>query len=192
MPASPASQIQRATRAIKIRMAQWEAITLGPYQDGTHLSIGLGHNNPKLKKRDRITVRRAFELFAEDLLPREQNIARLLKKDIPQHLFDMLVSLHYQSGNRYMPAVVHLINYGEMGALEALYPHCAYTAPSDKDLDGDIDPGEWRDGLHERRKQEWKIGTTGDYGDLDAPIKLWRGPPVGKSEAYTLQPGDID
>jgi hypothetical protein len=145
-----------------------------------------------MKKSKRITVKKAFQLFAEDLIPREQRINALLKRDVGQHMFDMLLSLHYQSGNRYMPAVVHLVNYGEMKVLEAMYPHCAYSAPSDKDKDGVLEPGEWRDGLHERRKDEWLIGTQGDYGDLTVPLKLWRGPPEGKPEMYTLQPGDIE
>jgi lysozyme len=180
----------RASTSIKIFMGQCEAITLGPYQDGTHLSIGLGHNNPKLKKSKRITVPEAFRLFAEDLIPREQRVNSLLKREVPQHVFDALLSLHYQSGNRYMPAVVHLVNYDEMEVLKVMYPQCAYSAP--KEVDGVRVPGEWREGLHNRRKDELEILLNGNYGDLTEPLKLWRGPPVGKPEMYTLQPGDIE
>jgi GH24 family phage-related lysozyme (muramidase) len=182
----------RASREIKIVMAQFEAITLGPYQDGTHLSIGLGHNNPKLKKSSRTTVKKAFKQFAEDLIPREQRVNALLKVPVSQQIFDMLLSLHYQSGNRYMPAAAHLVNYNEHACIQQIYPFFAYTAGKDKDEDGILEPGEWRDGLHERRKIELKIGYEGDYGDLDAPLKMWDGPPVGPSTPYYLKPGDID
>jgi len=171
----------RASTSIKIFMAQCEAITLGPYQDGDHLSIGLGHNEKGMRKSKRITVRQAFDMFAEDLIPREQRVNDLLKKEVPQHVFDALLSLHYQSGNRYMPAIAHLVNYNEMGVLEVAYPMCAYSAA-----------GEWKKGLHQRRKDELQILLKGDYGDLEEPIKLWRGPPVGSPEMYVLQPGDID
>jgi len=180
-----------ASRGIRIKMAQYEAITLGPYQDGKHLSIGLGHNDETLKPDDRISVRDAFALFALDLKEREETVGKLLTKEVPQHVFDGLVSLTYQSGNRYAPALIHLINYDEIGAFAKMYPFAAYRNRKDGEENLEYEAF-WKPGLHVRRKDELRVILDGDYGDVTAPIKLWRGPPVGSPEMYVLQPGDID
>src|SRR5215207_6067940 len=96
----------RTSRGMRIKMAQYEAITLGPYQDGADMSWGLGHNDPKIKPDDRLpSVRAAFDQFELDLIPWEKRVASLLTKEVPQHVFDGLVSLGFQSGNRYLPAM---------------------------------------------------------------------------------------
>jgi lysozyme len=147
-------------------LAQVEACVLSPYQDGKHHSIGFGHNGPEVGAMNPITVEKAFELLDEDLKPREARVAELLKKPVSQEQFDALVLLHYQSGNRYLPLAAHMINYGEMNALKRAWTTWAYSADGKK-----------MKGLEARRKREKAIFFDGDYGPVEAPIKLWKASP---------------
>jgi GH24 family phage-related lysozyme (muramidase) len=147
-------------------LAQVEACVLTPYKDGKYYSIGFGHNGPEVEAMGPITVQKAFEMLEEDLKPREQRVNDLVKKPITQEQFDALVLLHYQSGNRYLPAVAALINAGEVEVLEKLWPMMAY------DADNNLSRG-----LEIRRGREREIHFRGDYGPVDAPIKVWRGNP---------------
>jgi len=162
-------------------LAQVEACVLVPYQDGKHKSIFFGHNGEDAETIQPRTVRRAFEVLAEDLKPREERVLSLLKGLVPQHQFDALVLLHYQSGNRYMPAVVHLVNYKEWALLDEMWPLMAYDAQ-----------GVFMPGLQKRRRRELGIFSDGEYGDIRAPIKLWRDDPrKTKPEPYTITVEDL-
>jgi GH24 family phage-related lysozyme (muramidase) len=172
----------KLSRGGKIVLAQVEACVLVPYQDGKHLSIGFGHNSPELTVSHKITVKQAFELLAIDLVPREERVQSLLKGIVSQNQFDALVLLHYQSGNRYLPAAAHLVNYKEWGLIEEMWPLMAYDAQ-----------GVFMPGLQKRRRRELAIFSQAEYGPIWEPIKLWKGDPrKTKPEPYTIQPGDID
>lgn len=162
-------------------IARREALVLVSYEDGPHRSIGFGHNDPKLKPGDEITAKEAFALLKEDVKPRAVRVTKLLKADLPQHAFDALVSLHYQSGNRYLPSIVALINNGRRYEAAMQLPNC------DRNL-----AGVQVVGLHRRRLLEQKLFLTGDYGDdLDA-IPFWRGNPhKTKPETYHVKPEDF-
>ena len=82
-------------------------------------------------------------MLEEDLKPREARVEELIKKPITQEQFDALVLLHYQSGNRYLPLAAHMINYGEMGALQRAWNTWSYTASGKK-----------MKGLETRRRRE--------------------------------------
>jgi GH24 family phage-related lysozyme (muramidase) len=163
----------KLSRGGKLVLAQVEACVLVPYKDGRHYSIGFGHNGPEVEAMGQITVAQAFELLAEDLKPREERVFSLLKPVVSQHKFDGFVLLHYQSGNRYLPAFAHLQNYGQEEFLEAIWPMAAYPAG---DQEGDRE-GEFSEGLETRRKREMFIVFDGDYGDIRASIKLYRDNP---------------
>jgi GH24 family phage-related lysozyme (muramidase) len=172
----------KLSRSGKIVLAQVEACVLVPYQDGKHKSIFFGHNGEDAETIQPRTVKKAFEVLAEDLKPREERVLSLLKGVVPQHQFDALVLLHYQSGNRYMPAVAHLVNYKEWGLLEEMWPLMAYDAQ-----------GVFMPGLKKRRTREIAIFCNADYGDITAPIKLWTSDPrKTKPQPYVIQPGDLD
>jgi lysozyme len=147
-------------------LAQVEACVLTPYKDGKYYSIGMGHNGPEVEAMGPITVPKAFDMLEEDLKPREARVAELIKKPISQEQFDALVLLHYQSGNRYLPLAAHMINYGEMGALQRAWKTWSYSAEGKK-----------MKGLELRRQREKDLFFKGDYGPVEAPIKLWRGNP---------------
>ncbi len=162
-------------------LAQVEAAVLVPYQDGRHYSIGFGHNGPEVAAMGPITVQKAFEMLEEDLKPREARVDDLIKVPITQEQFDALVLLHYQSGNRYLPLAAHMINYGEMGALQRAWNTWSYAHGGKK-----------MRGLETRRRREKAIFFDGDYGPVEAPIKLWKGNPrTTPFEPYEIKDSDI-
>ena len=162
-------------------IARREALVLVAYQDGPHKSIGFGHNNPKLKDGDRIDAKQAFALLREDVKAREKRVSDLLKVPVTQNQFDAIMSLHYQSGNRYMPAVVALVNAKELKVAAELFPLC------DRNL-----AGEEIDGLRKRRELEVKVFVDGNYGDDLLDIPFWEGNPRSTPrKVYHVQPGDL-
>lgn len=172
-------------------IANREALVLSAYQDGPHPSIGFGSNSPALRVGDTITVRDAFRLLRKDIAKREPGLNSRVRVPLSQQQWDALFSLHYQSGNRYMPLdprpkgddrpdILRLINAGQMGDAAAAWPDC------DANL-----AGEQKAGLRKRRVLEQAVFLRGDYGQLD-PLPFWPGAPVGKPQQYFLQPGDVE
>jgi GH24 family phage-related lysozyme (muramidase) len=161
-------------------IAQREALVLVAYQDGPHCSIGFGWNSPHLREGDQTTVPEAFRRLKENLAERDKHLNKVLKVPVAQHAWDALASLHYQSGNRYLPRLVDLINKGQPDKAADLLPEC------DASLSGTR-----MSGLRKRREMERKLFLTADYGDL-RHVKLWYGDPrKTKPELYEVQPGDI-
>lgn len=155
-------------------LALEEALVLVAYQDGEHMSWGFGHNDPALKPGDTTTIERALALLAEDLTPREDIVARMIKVPMAEHENDALVSAYYNKGNKLVP-VARLINVGErneaMAALLTINRN---------------DAGEFKPGLAERRMREMRMFLRGDYGDLSKKIKFYCGDPK------TTQPEEMD
>jgi GH24 family phage-related lysozyme (muramidase) len=172
-------------------IANREALVLTAYQDGPHPSIGFGSNSPALRVGDKITVRDAFRLLQKDIAKREPELNRRLTIALPQHGWDALFSLYYQSGTRYLPVeprkagddrpdILRLINAGKMDEAAAAWPDC------DANL-----AGEKKAGLRKRRILEQAVFLTGDYGSLD-PLPYWPGDPRStRMQQYHLQPGDL-
>jgi lysozyme len=155
----------QTSRNGKLFIARREGLVLVAYPDGPHHSIGFGHNDPDLKPGDKITVKWAFNILADDLEAREKTLNKILRVPVTQAQFDALMSLMYQSGNRYIHDVVKLINAGDFVAAANLLPEC------DRNL-----AGEKLGGLRKRRDLEQKLFQTGDYGELN-PIPFWEGNP---------------
>ena len=157
-----------------------EALVLTAYQDGPHCSIGFGHNDPHLRIGDKIGVPHAFILLRSDVAARELSLDKQLQVDVSQNQFDALVSLHYQSGNRYLPDMLSHINKGDFEAAADFFPQC------DRNL-----AGEESSGLRKRRFLEQAVFVHGEYGPLD-PIPYWPdNPRTTRMQQYALQPGDI-
>jgi hypothetical protein len=91
-----------------------------------------------------------------------------------------MMSLYYQSGNRYVNDVAEYINAGRMEEAMDLLEKC------DANLAGDHLPG-----LAKRRKMERKVFEQADYGEL-SPIPFWRGNPrETKQDWYEVKDGDL-
>ena len=126
-------------------------------------------------------IRLHFEMLEEDLRPREQRVEDLVKKPLTKEQFDAQVLMHYQSGNRYLPAVAALINAGEVEVLEKLWTLMAYDANNKLSR-----------GLEIRRAREKEIFFHGDYGPVEAPIKVWKGNPRKTAPmAYHIKDSDL-
>src|SRR6478609_2581425 len=108
-----ADGIYRMDRNGKLFIAHREAIALGAYQDGPHMSIGMGYNNPSLQDGDTVTVKRAFELLNSAIAEREVKMSKKLKVPPTQEQFNALMSAYYQSGNRFVWDLVDMHNNHE-------------------------------------------------------------------------------
>jgi GH24 family phage-related lysozyme (muramidase) len=165
-----------------------EAIVLVAYEDGKHLSIGMGSNSPDLKEGDAITVHEALQRFKADIAAREAIVNRSLKVEVSQQTFDCLVDFYYQNANKVdgqgrpgFKTVVSLINAGDLNGAAEQLPEWHFNSA-----------GEPKSGLKTRRLMEQAVMVHGDYGDLST-VKLWRGNPrTTKPELYKIQPGDFD
>lgn len=162
-------------------IARREGLALVSYTDGRYFSIGFGHNDPKLKPGDTITVKEAFALLKEDVKPRAAEVTRMLKVPVNQHQFDALVSFYYQSGRKFVPDIIStLINVGDINHAAQLFPNCDTNSA-----------GKHIPGLRRRRLLEQKIFLSGEYGEL-SPIPMWRGDPAKvKAEQYHVKDGDF-
>lgn len=171
----------RTSRSGILFIACREALVLTAYADGPHPSIGFGSNSPKLKVGDKITAKAAFALLKSDIIKREPALDKRLTVPVTQQVWDACMSLHYNTGGRYVWDVVKLINDGDLDAAASLFPEC------DRNL-----AGEKVAGLHKRRLLEQAIFLRGEYGDLD-PIPYWPGDPrTTRMQQYHVQEGDLD
>lgn len=168
-----------------------EALVLTAYADGPHMSIGFGSNDPKLKPGDTITAPEAFRRLKQDIAAREPGLSKRVTAPLTQQQWDALFSLHYQSGNRYMPVepraadddrpdILRLINAGKMGEAAAAWPDCDANLAGQKSA-----------GLRKRRVLEQAIFLRGDYGDLTV-LPYWPGDPrKTRMQQYRVKPEDI-
>ena len=68
-PVRKDGNVYKLDRNGKLFIANREALVLGAYWDGKHMSIGMGSNDPTLKAGDTITISEAFERFEDDIIP---------------------------------------------------------------------------------------------------------------------------
>lgn len=146
----------------RVFLARHEAVCLTAYDDGTGVAtIGIGHTSragpPRVRWGMTISLERAFEIFANDLERFEEAVERELRRDVPQHVFDALVSFCFNvgPGNFRRSSVLRRLNEGrpvaEAAARLALWNRAG----------GRILPG-----LTRRRAEERRLMASGGYGDL--------------------------
>jgi GH24 family phage-related lysozyme (muramidase) len=142
-----------------------EAIVLVAYQDGKHMSIGLGDNDPKLKAGHEITVEESFVRFRRAIATRVNDVSRRIKTRLLQHEFDAVFSCYYQSGTDALADLAAAIHSGDKKAVGATF------LKHDTNAEGDH-----MEGLLKRRAREFCLFMTGEYGDL-TQIPIFRGHP---------------
>lgn len=145
-------------------IARREALVLVPYQDGTHVSVGFGRNNPQ-PVPERITAQQAVRWLMEDIRSREPIVNKTLKAEVTQNQFDALLSAYYQGGTRNLNPLAELINAGDSDGAAELFPSLDTNRA-----------GESKPGLRKRRVLEQAIFRDADYGQL-LPLPLWEGDP---------------
>jgi lysozyme len=161
-------------------IAAREALVLQAYQDGAHLSIGFGSNDPALKPGDRITVKEAFKRLKKDVGARAHIVTNALTASVQQHQFDAIFSAYYQSGTDALTDIAAAHNSGdEKAVLQAFLKHDTNAK------------GEPMRGLLKRRIREACLYLTGDYGALDS-IPYWKSDPKRTPMGlYKVRSGDL-
>lgn len=161
-------------------IAAREALVLQAYQDGAHMSIGFGSNDPGLKKGDKITVKEAFERLKKDVEARAEIVTKALTVPTQQHEFDAIFSAYYQSGTDALADITAAHNTSRYeDVVQAFLKHDTNAA------------GEPLKGLFKRRVREACLYVTGDYGD-QSKIPYWKGDPKKTPMGlYKIKTGDL-
>jgi len=117
------------------------------------LTIGFGHTDaaglPKIERGMRITAEQADEILGKDLAPCERAVDRLLKVEVTQHQFDMLVDTYFNCPTGAV-AAIKLFNAGKGDQVPA------------KLMQYVCSKGERMQGLVNRRTAEIRFGNTPD------------------------------
>src|SRR5690242_18099770 len=103
----------RTSRNGILFIARREALVLTAYQDGPHMSIGFGDNDPSLKPGDTITVKEAFARLQRAIAARDVMLSRHIDKrgvTPTQQQYDACASLFYQAGTDNLDAVLNVWN----------------------------------------------------------------------------------
>src|ERR1044072_7051385 len=104
----------RTSRQGLLFLARREGLVFTAYQDGEHMSIGFGSNDPKLREGDQITVNDAFDRLKKDVERREGAVERALRRPVSQQQWDAIFSLYYQGGSDGLKAVANHVNNNDM------------------------------------------------------------------------------
>lgn len=139
----------------RLAYPEWDG---GPVK-GT-LTIGFGHTDaaglPKIVQGMRVTRQEADEILSRDISPCERSVNRLLKVEVTQHQFDMLVDTHFNCPVAAV-AAIKLYNAGQGDRVPA------------KLLQYVSSKGERMQGLVNRRNAEIAWANTPD--GIEAPPK---------------------
>jgi GH24 family phage-related lysozyme (muramidase) len=161
-------------------IAQREACVLVAYQDGEHMSIGFGHNDPKLRSGHQISVLGAIENLKKDIVLREPAVSKALgNAKVSDDQFSALVSLYYQGGSDGLKAVCAHVKNGNLRAASEEFLRWDKNAA-----------GKRLAGLAKRRLMEKAIFDRCDYGDLTT-IKVWHGDPRKTDPSIVQMPEEI-
>jgi lysozyme len=127
---------------------QSEGIRYTAYLDtGGVWTIGVGHTGPEVVKGLRATDEQVRAWLEEDVREAEDAVNRLVKVELTQNQFDMLVSFVFNVGEGQFKksTMLKLINAGDMEGAAAQFPRWCY------------DNGKMIQGLLNRRLAEQKI-----------------------------------
>lgn len=139
--------------------AAHEACYLYAYPDpgtgGEPITIGIGHTGragaPSVRMGDKITLQRAFEIFAVDMSKFEAGVRNAIRVPLQQHEFDAALSLHFNTGAIKTGTVDDKLNAGQRDAAMATW------------LQYNKAGGRVMAGLVTRRREEVELFKTGRY-----------------------------
>lgn len=139
--------------------AAHEACYLYAYPDpgtgGEPLTIGVGHTRaaglPAVRRGDRVTIQRAFEIYADDMGRVERDVRLAIKPELNQARFDALCSFHLNTGAIKSGSMDDKLNRGDEAG--ALATWSQYTKAG----------GHFMQGLANRRRDEIALWQTGRY-----------------------------
>jgi lysozyme len=165
--------------------AAHEACYLFAYPDpgtgGDPWTIGVGHTAaagaPVVRRGDRITLARAFEIYAADMGRVEADVRAAIRPQLAQHQFDAACSFHLNTGAIRSGSIDDKINRGdEAGALKTW---SQYINAGGKPMKGLItrrveEIALWRTGHYPARKILIKDTPTGSGRYIAAGAIPWR------------------
>lgn len=139
--------------------AAHEALYLYAYPDpgtnGEPWTIGIGHTRaaglPGVKRGDRITMARAWEIYAADMGRVERDVRAAVRPQQNQAQFDALCSFHLNTGALRSGSVDDKLNRGDVAGALATWGQ--YINAAGKPLAG----------LRTRRREEIALYRTGVY-----------------------------
>lgn len=129
-------------------IGQSEGIRLTAYLDtGGVWTIGVGHTGPEVVKGLRITYEQAMKWLEEDVKEAEDAVNRLVKVELTQNQFDVLVSFVFNVGEGQFAksTMLKLLNSGDYIGSANQFPRWKF------------DNGKEIQGLLNRRLEEQKI-----------------------------------
>jgi GH24 family phage-related lysozyme (muramidase) len=139
--------------------AAHEALYLYAYPDpgtgGEPMTIGVGHTRaaglPAVRRGDRVTIARAFEIFAADMAPVQDDVRKAFKAEIDQAQFDAACSFQLNTGAIRAGSIDDKFNRGDVAG--ALATWSQYNRAG----------GRVMKGLINRRADELALWRTGRY-----------------------------
>lgn len=166
--------------------AAHEAIYLYAYPDpgtgGDPWTIGIGHTAaagaPVVRRGDRITMQRAFEIYASDMGRVERDVRGAIKPELKQHQFDAACSFHLNTGAIRAGSIDDKLNRGDEAG--ALATWSQYINAGGKPLNGLItrrreEIALWKTGTYPARKILVRDSATGSGRYISATSIPWRG-----------------
>lgn len=182
--------------------AAHEACYLFAYPDpgtgGDPWTIGVGHTaaagSPIVRRGDRITLARAFEIYAADMGRVEVDVRAAIRPQLPQHQFDAACIFHLNTGAIRSGSIDDKLNRGdEAGALKTW---SQYINAGGKPMKGLITRRAeeielWRTGRYPARKILIKDTPTGSGRYIAASMIPWR-EDAGEVPATAIPPIVLD
>lgn len=166
--------------------ASHEACFLFAYPDpgtgGEPLTIGVGHTRaagePVVRRGDRISFQRAFEIYAADMGRVERGVRAAIKPELKQHQFDAACSFHLNTGAIGSGSIDDRLNRGDEAGALAVWGQ--YVNAGGKPMAGLItrrreEIALWRTGQYPARRLLIRDTPTGSGRYVDASTIPWRG-----------------
>ena len=146
-----------------LAIAHHEGVVTSRYKDSVGVwTIGIGATkhalpnspfNPE-KFTGEIPVDQAFTIFQDTLKRYEDGVNRHITREMPQHVFDAFVSIHYNCGCIGRATFAKMYNAGR----------------SDEDVANSIMAWNKPSSIIPRRRAEKRLFLHGEYGPLDIPL----------------------
>jgi GH24 family phage-related lysozyme (muramidase) len=174
--------------------AAHEACYLFAYPDpasgGEPWTIAVGHTSragpPAVRRGDRVSIVRAFEIYAVDMGGVERDVRAAIKPELAQHQFDAACIFHLNTGAIRSGSIDDKLNRGDEAG--ALATWSQYVNAAGKRMPGLVtrraeEIALWKTGRYPARKILIKDTPTGSGRYIAASAIPWRGEGVQPADA---------
>lgn len=152
----------RTSSAGRKLIKRHEGLSLKAYKDPVGVwTIGWGHTGPDAREGNEITNSRAESLLSQDIREAEDDIRRLVKRDLTQGQFDALVSWQFNTGALGKSTLLRELNAGNYAAVPGQLRRWVYGTVNGQKV---ILPG-----LVKRRSDEAVLWASASAVETDEP-----------------------